>query len=59
MKNSNAGPVRLDWSKLLGFEQVADHRDVAQTGRLGKIGDKFGKVGRKFGRKFGAKNPRI
>ena len=55
MKNSNAGPVRLDWSKLLGFEQVADHRDVAQTGRLGKIGDKFGKVGRKFG----AKNPRI
>ena len=47
MKNSNVGPGKLDWSKLLGFEQVAAHRDVAQAGQLGKIGDKFGKVGRK------------
>ena len=54
MKNSNVGPGKLDWTKLLGFEQIAEHRDAAQIGRLGKIGDKFGKVGRKFGEK----NPR-
>ena len=47
MKNNNVGPGKLDWSKLLGFEQVVELRDAAQTGRLGKIGDKFGKVGRK------------
>ena len=51
MKNNNVGPGKLDWSKLLGFEQVVELRDAAQTGRLGKIGDKFGKVGRKFGGK--------
>ena len=46
MKSSNVG--KLDWSKLLGFEQVAEHRGAVHGRLLGKVGDKFGKVGRKI-----------
>ena len=38
---------KLDWSRMLGFEQVADQRlTVRHTGRLGaKIGSKEGVKG--------------
>ena len=54
---------KLDWTRMLGFEQVADARSaLAETnGKLGakvggKIGDKLGlKVGVKLGLKVGLK----
>jgi len=42
--------VRLDWQRLLGFEQIAERRDGVRSGRIaGKVG---GKVGDKGGKKW-------
>ena len=47
---------KLDWNRLLGFEQVAGERS-AIGGRIGgKVGEKVGeKVGTKIGVKLGQK----
>lgn len=49
---------KLDWTRLLGFDQVANDRTVLRESRLGsKIGAKPGvKLGVKLGVKVGAKN---
>lgn len=49
---------KLDWTRMLGFDQIADTRRAAQsTGRLNaKVGNKVGvKVGVKIGVKVGIK----
>jgi hypothetical protein len=59
---------RLDWNRMLGFEQVADDREAlraAGSARLGaKVGDKPGvkvitrgdRISAKIGSKFGLKS---
>jgi len=44
--------TRLDWKRLLGFEQVTERRDGVCHGRIaGKVGDKLGdKSGFRVGR---------
>ena len=48
---------KLDWNRMLGFEQITDVRKLAGTDPLGpKIGSKIGgKVGNKIGQKVGLK----
>lgn len=49
---------KLDWNRMLGFEQVADTRAaLEQDGKLGaKVGGKAGlKLGAKLGIKAGIK----
>lgn len=48
---------KLDWTRLLGFDQVANDRMVLRESRLGsKIGAKRGvKLGVKLGIKLGSK----
>jgi len=44
--------TRLDWNRMLGFEQIAAERQALQ----GKLGSKVGvKLGVKFGGKIGIK----
>jgi hypothetical protein len=47
---------KLDWNRMLGFEQVADTR-LAASAKLGaKVGDKGGAtIGAKLGAKIGDK----
>jgi len=56
MKRDNA-TVKLDWTRLLGFEQVVEHREAMRMERIGgKVGDKVGqKTGVKIGQKEGRK----
>ena len=51
---------KLDWNKMLGFEQIVEARDSLRdegTTQLGaKVGEKVGeKVGVKIGQKIGQK----
>jgi hypothetical protein len=48
---------KLDWNRMLGFEQIADTRQSAETNQLApKVGTKTGlKLGTKVGNKIGAK----
>ena len=41
--------IKLDWSRLLGFEQIVDVRHSVKDNRLGV------KVGQKVGQKVGGK----
>lgn len=46
--------AKLDWTRLLGFDQVIDRRDLVRDARLtGKVGEK---VGEKIGDKGGVKD---
>ena len=46
---------KLDWTRMLGFEQIADTRATAKVGN--KVGVKVGvKLGVKLGAKIGLKN---
>jgi hypothetical protein len=49
--------AKLDWNRMLGFEQVAEDRAALRDGRVGaKVGGKVGvKVGVKLGVKLGTK----
>jgi hypothetical protein len=49
--------TKLDWNRLLGFEQVAADREAIRGSRLGsKVGTKVGgKIGVKIGVKVGLK----
>lgn len=52
--------ARLDWSKMLGFDQITEARELirneAVAGRGAKVGTKVGtKVGNKIGAKAGIK----
>ena len=55
---------KLDWTQMLGFEQIVEQRPVVRdgAGKLdskvgGKLGDKTGlKLGLKIGTKEGSKN---
>jgi hypothetical protein len=64
MKSEFVSSVKLDWTRLLGFDQVLDRRDLVRgAARLsGKIGDKGGlknlimpALGAKIGEKGGVK----
>ncbi len=58
MNEVNAPKVKLDWSRLLGFDQedLSDRPAKARDPRLAKIGNKPGtKVGVKSGTKLGVK----
>jgi hypothetical protein len=46
--------TKLDWTRLLGFEQIVDVRQSVAENRIGgKVGQK---VGGKIGGKIGGKN---
>jgi hypothetical protein len=51
--------TKLDWNRMLGFEQIAEERDsIREVGQTlsPKVGDKTGpKVGIKLGQKIGNK----
>ena len=52
-KDFNAS-AKLDWTRLLGFDQVIERRDLVGDTRLtGKVGEK---VGEKIGEKIGVKD---
>jgi hypothetical protein len=48
---------KLDWNKMLGFEQITDIRQASNSEQLGpKVGVKTGiKLGTKVGNKIGLK----
>ena len=55
---------RLDWNRMLGFEQVSDDRGSLRTSSESRLGPKVGpkpglkpvqSIGRKIGAKIGAK----
>lgn len=50
--------AKVDWNRLLGFDQVASDREVLRDGKLGsKVGGKIGvKIGVKVGVKIGLKS---
>jgi len=46
--------AKLDWNRLLGFEQILDAREAVKNSRLSvKVGQK---MGQKLGQKTGGKN---
>ncbi len=54
-KMTKAGS-KLDWNRMLGFEQIADTRQSESNQLAPKVGTKTGlKVGAKVGNKVGAK----
>ena len=61
MSEGKTAKVKLDWSRLLGFDQADVSADALTAGkmrdpRLTKLGTKPGvKVGAKFGTKIGVK----
>lgn len=54
--NRDAASAKLDWNRLLGFDQIAEHRGAIRDEAVGKLGSKVGnKVGTKIGTKLGSK----
>lgn len=48
--------ARLDWNKMLGFEQITEARESIRNEAVASRGAKVGtKVGNKVGNKVGAK----
>ncbi|HVF83822.1 MAG TPA: hypothetical protein VM913_06600 [Sphingomicrobium sp.] len=48
--------AKLDWNRLLGFDQIVEHRPSIRNETTGKLEAKVGaKVGNKLGVKIGAK----
>ncbi|MGE5721943.1 MAG: hypothetical protein ACM3YM_05725 [Sphingomonadales bacterium] len=58
MKSDTTVSVKLDWARLLGFEQVMERREAMRMERIaGKVGQKVGqKTGVKIGQKEGVKS---
>lgn len=55
MTKTKAGS-KLDWNRMLGFEQITDVRDCGKEPLAPKVGVKTGvKVGTKVGTKIGVK----
>jgi hypothetical protein len=49
--------IKLDWSRLLGFDQAAANGDAVAASRLQD--PRLAKLGAKFGSKLGGKRPEI
>jgi hypothetical protein len=46
MEQDSSPALRLDWSRLFGFEQIVDRRELARSASIaGKVGDKVGDKG--------------